>query len=103
MKEVVIGVGTAICTAIIACLSRLTIKKYKSHSSDHQLLKEANLHQIKAQLLFMYRHSLENGSVTTIEELQVFEDMYGTYKKLGGNGFMYDITNKMRAMKIVTD
>lgn len=100
-------VQAAIIAPIIVALILWGVKElnkiFEKHSSEHELLQEANLSQIKAQLLFMYRHAVDNGSRISTHEMEVFNDLYEVYIKLGGNGFIEVIKRRMNELEIVDD
>lgn len=92
-----------IIVAAIIWISQKITKEFIKHSSEHQLLQEAHLAQIKAQLLFMYRHAKDNDNKITTQEMDVFDSLHMSYSKLGGNGFIDTIRDKMNQLEIVDD
>lgn len=93
----------AIILGVLGWITRLTKKSMNSHNKAHDLLQEANLFQIKATLLFLYRHGLENGRKITVAELNIFNDLFVVYTKLGGNGFINTLQVKLNKMEIVDE
>ena len=98
-------VEVILTTSILALLSwtvRATLKGVDEHKKAHELLKDANLYQIKATLLFMYRRAVENDKISE-QELDVFNELHGVYTELGGNGFIEVIAEKMEKIELVAD
>ena len=96
-------IAATIIIAVLSLIARVTMKGFKTHEESHDLLKDANLYQIKATILFMYRHTRENNNQISSKELDVFNDLYTVYKKLGGNGFIENIKNKVNCCEITMD
>ena len=93
---------TGIC-GTLGWFIQFIMKGFKVHENSHELLKDANLYQIKATLLFMYRHAKDNNDIVTIQELEVFNNLYEVYKALGGNGFIETINDKMNSYECIDD
>lgn len=92
-----------ILVAVIIWATRVATKTFEQHSTEHLVLQEAHLFQIKATLLFMYRHAKDRGNKITTQEMDVFNDLYSVYTKLGGNGFIDTIRQKMNELEIIDD
>lgn len=103
VENVILGATSFVAVSLIgwgiATLKKLLIQ----HNAMHELLINSNQKQIKAQLLFMYRHAKDNGDIITIHELEVFNDLYRAYTDLGGNGFMVAIRGKVNKLTIDHD
>lgn len=94
---------TTVILAILGWLGGLSIKGIKKHDVSHQLLKEANLYQIKARLRSIYRVAKEHGKKIDEQDYEIFNDLYTVYKKLGGNSFMDGIKLKIDKFEITID
>src|SRR6056297_1359509 len=103
LNEIMIAVMTTVIVGSIGWLTNIVIKNFKEHDFSHNLLQEANLNQIKVSLIFMYRNARDNENKITSHELEAFNDLFTVYKKLGGNGFIETIKNKMQKLDIVDD
>ncbi len=93
---------TIITTGVLAALGflvRIVNTGIKNHDLSHELLKDANLYQIKSTLLFMYHNARDRGTITA-HELSVFNDLYSVYKRLGGNGFIETLNRKVQLLEI---
>jgi len=93
----------AIILGLLGWITQLIKRIVRDHDLSHDMLKEANLFQIKATLLFMHRHGLENGRKITVAELGIFNDLFMVYTKLGGNGFISTLKVKLNKMEIVDE
>lgn len=97
--EIITPIVVSIILAVIGWFYRKVTKGFKVHEESHELLKTANLYQIKAQLLIMYRHAAEQGKVSS-HELEVFNDLFEIYTRLGGNSFMHNMTDRMNNFEV---
>ena len=103
MTEIIMAIIPSIILGVLAWVIRAVSKAFKKHDESHALLKDANLYQIKATLLFMYRHAKTEGNKITAHELDVFNDLFTMYTTLGGNGFMMTIRDKINQMEVCMD
>lgn len=72
---------TATSTALVGYLVWLAQKTYTNKSASARAIKAL----LRAEIRERHHHYMERGSITS-HELDEFNEMFGTYKELGGNG-----------------
>lgn len=95
------GVGAGIMAIVLACLQR---KWKKEDKHDDRL--EAIMVAQKVMMVHMVRDLgkkyIHDGEIH-IEDKESLQDMYNSYKALGGNGRLTTIMNEVNALKVIVD
>ena len=86
-------------TVITSGTAGLLWKLYKAHKKSHEKLELSQQRQIKKDLLDMYRQA-QKCSCVLIYELEIFNNLYDSYKELDGNSFMDEIHGKYNAFPL---
>lgn len=101
MDQYILSISIPVIAGLLGWFGNKALAATQRHEESHAILKEANLFQIKAILIYMYRKTRDSGGEVTTQELDVFNDLYGVYQKLGGNSFIDTIFEHMNQMKVV--
>lgn len=78
---------------ITSGIAGLLLKIYRDHKKSHDKLEISQQRQIKKDLLDMYRQA-QKCDYVLIYELEIFNNLYDSYKALGGNSFIDEIHDK---------
>ena len=83
-------------------IAALLWKVYKEHKKSHEKLELSQQRQIKKDLLDMYRQAQKCECVLMYEK-EIFNNLYDSYKELGGNSFVNTISAKYNEYPIKED
>ncbi len=91
------GVLIAIITASVFWL----VKAIKKDRAAHSMLSDGIKSMIRYQILMIYNEAVKNKGIHT-HERDILNEMYASYKSLGGNGFITDIMDKIKDLEIIS-
>lgn len=102
MSEVIVVVVGALATTIssITIWGVKELRVSKDRQSDRiDTLENLQLAVTRMVLLQIYKDIMERGTIT-VQELQVWDQIYRSYHDLGGNGIVDVINEDIRDLKI---
>ena len=90
---------------VLAILGSSAVASIVNYLLDKLKMKDANIEGIKVLLGWQLRHECERLLVqekdVSIEEFRQLEELYHTYKKYNGNGFVDTLMERVKKLPIV--
>ena len=99
ITEVITIAVSAALSVLVGGLLRHVSRGFRSIREDFQTLKEAQRDSLRYQIVQAHDTFVTAGCIGKYS-LDCIEDMYESYHRLGGNGFITGIMAEIRALPI---
>ena len=97
ITEIITIAVSAAMSLIVGGFLRHVSKAFKHIRGDFQTLKDAQRDSLRYQIVQAHDYFVSQGRIGKYS-LDCIEDMYASYHKLGGNGFITGIMAEVRAL-----
>ena len=91
--------GSGVCSIVVVLLQRKWAKQDK-HDERVDALVEANKVLMIDKVRYLGKKYISEGEIH-LEDKENLLEMYGAYKRLGGNGHLDTIMNEVNHLKVV--